>query len=87
MSREVTVTLLETVVLGEVVQVVPANDASAYPLNSYKNVIPLHLEGFHHTRQNTATDAHIASEGALLVNVVSVLRLGKLIHKFQIIYL
>ncbi len=38
----------------------------------HRRLKPVHLEGLDNSGQDTATDAHITSEGALLVNVVSV---------------
>jgi hypothetical protein len=55
---DVAVSLLETVVLLDVVQVVAANDDGA-----------LHLRGVHNALQNAAADADVASERALLVDV------------------
>jgi hypothetical protein len=57
-SRQVRVTLLETVVLLDKVQVIPADDNGA-----------LHLGGGNDTAQNATADGDIANEGALLVNV------------------
>lgn len=52
------VSLLKSSVFGDVLQVVSAhNDGS------------LHLGGDDHGLQDTATDGHVASEGALLVDV------------------
>lgn len=56
--RDVSVSLLKSVVLLDVVKVVsPENNRS------------LHLLTLHNSRQDSSTDAHIASERALLVNV------------------
>ena len=60
-SGQVAVTLLETVVFGNVVKVITTNDNS-----------PLHLGGDNHTTNDTSTDGHVSSEGALLVYVVSI---------------
>ena len=57
-ARHVLVTLLETVVLLHVMQVVPPDDNG-----------PVHLELDDNSREDSTTDGHIASEGALLVNV------------------
>ena len=51
-------TLLETVVLLHVMQVVPPDDNG-----------PVHLEFDDNSGEDSATDGHIAGEGALLVNV------------------
>ncbi len=60
MSGKSGVALLETVVLGEVVHVVAADDEGA-----------LHLESADNTLEDAATDGHVRGEGALLVNVVA----------------
>ena len=59
-SGNVLVTLLETTVLGDVVQVVPADDDGA-----------LHLGGDDDALEDAATDGDVAGEGALLVDVVA----------------
>jgi hypothetical protein len=57
-DSHVLVSLLESSVFGDVLQVVSAhNDGS------------LHLGGDDHGLQDTAADGHVAGEGALLVNV------------------
>merc|ERR1719263_259569 len=62
MDSDILVALLETVVLLDVVEVVATdNDGS------------LHLGGDDHAPQHSATNAHIASEWALLVNVLGFL--------------
>lgn len=58
MSRKVTVSLLITVVLLDVVKVITTDDNGA-----------LHLVGDDNTSQDTSTDGDITSEGALLVDV------------------
>eukprot|EP00976_Prorocentrum_cordatum_P018580 376498-Prorocentrum_minimum.AAC.6 len=58
--RQVLVTLLVTLVLGDEVKVVTTNDNGA-----------LHLGGLDHTVENAAADGNIAGEGALLVDVVA----------------
>lgn len=58
MGRDVSVTLLITRVLGDVVKIFTTDDDSA-----------LHLGGDNNTGQDTATDGDITSEGALLVDV------------------
>ena len=58
MDCGVGVTLLETVVLLDVVQVMATNDNGAG-----------HLGGDNHTTEDTAADRNVASEGALLVDV------------------
>lgn len=57
---KVLVTLLETTVLGDVVEVVPADDDGV-----------LHLGGDDDALQDAATDGDVAGEGALLVDVVA----------------
>lgn len=57
----VLVTLLETIVLLDVVQVVATDDDSSS-----------HLSGHNHTSEDSTTDRNISSEGALLVDVGSV---------------
>lgn len=64
MDGHVSVTLLETVVFADVVQVVATNHNGA-----------LHLRLDHDTAQNTTTNGHIAGERALLVDVVTIDRL------------
>lgn len=59
-SREVTVSLLVTVVLLHVVKVVTTDDNGA-----------LHLAGDNNTSEDTSTDGDVSGEGALLINVVS----------------
>mmetsp|Transcript_122297 Transcript_122297/g.391106 ORF Transcript_122297/g.391106 Transcript_122297/m.391106 type:complete len:223 (+) Transcript_122297:25-693(+) len=58
------VALLETVKLLDVMQVVPADDDCA-----------LHLRRDHHALQDLAADAHVAGEGALLVDEIALLGL------------
>jgi hypothetical protein len=58
MDRHVSVTLFESVVFLDVVQVVATDDNS-----------PLHLHLLDNTSQNATTDGHISSEWALLINV------------------
>jgi len=60
-DRDVSVSLLETSVLGHVLEVISAHDDGS-----------LHLVGDDHGLQDTATDGHVSGEGALLVNVVTV---------------
>lgn len=56
--------LLVTTVLGQVVKVVTTHDDGA-----------VHLGGFNHSLQDTATDGHVASERAFLIDELSVDRL------------
>lgn len=56
----VSVALLITLILLNVVKVVPAHDDGA-----------VHLCALHLSAENTATNRNIANEGALLVNVVT----------------
>jgi hypothetical protein len=58
-SVDVLVTLLETTVLLDVVKVVPPHDNCA-----------LHLGGSDKALEDLAADGHVASEGALFVNIV-----------------
>ena len=58
MSVNVLVTLLITLVLGNVVKIVPTNDNGA-----------LHLSGDDKSLKDLSTDGNISSKGALLVNV------------------
>jgi len=60
-SGDVLVSLLETVVLLDVVKVITTNDDGV-----------LHLVGLDLSLEDTATDGHVSGEGALLVNIVSV---------------
>ena len=59
-SGDVSVTLFKSVVLGQIVEVVTTNNNSS-----------LHLVGDDNTTENTTTDGDVASERALLVNVVT----------------
>ena len=52
--------LLETVVLLDVMKIVTADNDS-----------PLHLHLLDNSSENTTTNGHVSSEGALLVNVSS----------------
>jgi hypothetical protein len=61
MSSNVGVSLLKTMVLGDVVQIIATDDDSS-----------LHLGGDHKTTNDSATNGDISSEGALLVNVVAI---------------
>lgn len=60
MSMNGLVTLLETTVLLNVVKVIPTHDNGT-----------LHLGGGDHTLQNLTTNGDVSSEGALLVDVVT----------------
>lgn len=57
-NRHVPVSLLEPVVLGQVVEVVTSDDDG-----------PLHLHLLHYSSEDAASDGDIAREGTLLVNV------------------
>mmetsp|Transcript_17148 Transcript_17148/g.34771 ORF Transcript_17148/g.34771 Transcript_17148/m.34771 type:complete len:245 (+) Transcript_17148:189-923(+) len=61
---DVPVALLEPVVLGDVVEVMPSDHNGA-----------VHLGGDDHTLDDTASDGHVGGEGALLVDVGSLLGL------------
>ena len=69
MNWHVLVSLLKSLVLLDKVKVVSADDNG-----------PLHLHFGHHSRQDAASDAHIAGEGTLLVNVCA---LWGLKHMFK----
>ena len=73
MSSEVSVSLLEPVVLLDVMEVVSPDDEC-----------PLHLGALHHTRQDTTTDTHVPREGTLLIDVGT---LTCLMETQQIMYL
>jgi len=60
MCVNVLVTLLETTVLRDVVEVIPTNDDGA-----------LHLRGDHEPLQDLTTDGDVPGEGTLLIDVVS----------------
>lgn len=60
MGRKILVPLLKSVVLLDVMQIVPSDDNCA-----------LHFHARNNACQNTATDAYIACEGAFLVDVGS----------------
>lgn len=60
MHSGVLVTLLETIVLLDVVQVVTTNDDSSG-----------HLSGGYHASEDSSTDGNITGEGALLIDVSS----------------
>lgn len=68
MNRYVLVSLFKSVVLLDIVQVVPPDDYGS-----------LHLLAFHHTSQNAASDANIASERAFLVNICTFTSLRNLV--------
>lgn len=57
-DRHVLMSLLKTVVLADVMQVIPPDDNG-----------PLHLHLGHHTGQNPASDGHVSSERAFLINI------------------
>merc|ERR1719436_1522208 len=59
-DRHVLVSLLEPVVFLDIVKIIPPDDGG-----------PVHLQLGHHTGEDTATDGHLSSEGALFVDVVS----------------
>ena len=61
MSRQILMSFLKSVVLLNVVKIVTADDDR-----------PLHLHLLDNPSQNTTSNADIASEGALLVDVVSI---------------
>ena len=61
--------LLKTVVLFDVVEVVSSDDNG-----------PLHLHALYNACQDSTTDTDIASEGTLLVNVCTFTRLGVNVH-------
>lgn len=58
MDAHVAMTFLETTVFAHKVQIIAANDNST-----------LHFSFAHNASQDAATNSHIASPGALLVNV------------------
>lgn len=60
MDAHVTVTLLKSVVLSDVMQVIPANDDGT-----------LHLHLLHDTGKDASSDGHVAGKRALLVDVGS----------------
>lgn len=60
-DRHVLMSLLKTVVLADVMQVVPSDDDG-----------PLHLHLGHHTGENPASDGHVSSEGAFLINISAI---------------
>lgn len=60
MRRQVLMSLLVTVVFGDVVEVVPADDDGAG-----------HLRGHDTAGQDATTDGNFTSEGAFLINVGS----------------
>ena len=66
MDRHVLVSFLESVVFSDVVEVI-ASDHNC----------PLHFHLQYDTTQDTSSDVHVASEGALLVNVGSIKSLQK----------
>jgi hypothetical protein len=61
MSRQILVSLLKTVVFLDVVKIITTNHNRS-----------LHFHLLNNSRQDTASDADIASERAFLVNVVSI---------------
>lgn len=58
MCRQCLVALLKSVVLFDVMKIIASDNNGS-----------LHLHAFNNTSENTATDADVASEGTLLVNV------------------
>merc|ERR1719504_179822 len=65
MNRKILMTLFEAMILLDVVQIV-----------SSKNNGPLHFAcRNHHPFQDSATDTHIPSERALLVDIIAILSL------------
>ena len=69
MYRNILVALLETVVLLDVVQVVPPDDDGMF-----------HLHFSDNTSQDATTDRHFAGEGAFLVNVVTLASLQGILY-------
>ena len=65
-NGNVLVTLFETTLLGDVVQIIPSN-----------NDCSLHLGGDNHTVEDTSSNGNIASEGALLVDVAALNGCGR----------
>lgn len=61
MHGNVPVTLLETTVLADVMQIITSDDDG-----------PLHLQLLHDSSENASADANVAGEGALLVDVGSI---------------
>lgn len=61
MYRHISVTLLETIVFSNIMQVITSNDDRT-----------LHLVLDHLATKNSTTDGHIASEWTLFVDVISV---------------
>ena len=61
MNRHVLVSLLKSVVLLDVMKVIPPDDYG-----------PLHLHSCDDAGQDTATDVYVAGEGTLLVDVVAI---------------
>lgn len=61
MGSKVLVALLVSIVLGNVVKVVAANDNSS-----------VHLSGDDGSSQDSSTDGNLASKGALLVDIVTI---------------
>ena len=59
-SRDIGVALFVTVVFGLVVEVISTDDDSSF-----------HLSRFDNTREDSASDANLGSEGALLIDVVT----------------
>lgn len=66
MHGHVAMPLLESVVLLDVVEVIPSDDNS-----------PLHLQFLDHTGEDAATDGHVTGERAFLINVSSFDRLNQ----------
>lgn len=61
MNRHVLVALLKTTVFTHIVQIVTSNDNGA-----------LHFQFLHDSIQNTATNTHITSEWAFVVDVSAI---------------
>lgn len=60
MSRDVAVTLLETSVLGNIMEIISTENDGA-----------VHLVGNNNTTKDTSADGHISGPGALLVDVLT----------------
>lgn len=66
MNGHIPMSLLESVVFPDVVQVITADDDG-----------PLHLHFLDNPSKDTSTNRNVSSEGAFLVNVVTVNSLNK----------
>lgn len=74
MDTHIAMTLLKTVVLSNIMQIIPAYNYST-----------LHLHLLYNTSENTSSNRYIASEWTFLINIGSFESLQRLNHKMKYI--